>query len=326
MTKEEKTHLAQEIENTHIRARYDRCAKRLLADKQVLARIAKYCVREFKDYDIPTIIGCIEGEPEISTHNLHPGKRPFEVIAGMNNESKSETEGDVSFDIRFYMQTPDEERVKILLNLEAQKSYYTGYDFEPRAIYYVSRMISEQHGREFDHDHYEDLKKVYSIWLFFETPQKDGDSITEYSLEQHDVYGKPVVGGGYDYLSIVFIRLQAEGQEESKHRLINMLSILFSDRIEAEEKKKRLEAEHGMTMSRRLEGEVQKVCNLGQGLWERAEREGMQQGFTRGEQQKLLGQIQKKLAKGKSIEQIADEVEESVDRVKELMEKLEVDA
>lgn len=144
------------------------------------------------------------------------------------------------------------------------------------------------------------------------------------------MYGKPVVGARYDYLSIVFIRLQAKGQEESKHRLINMLSILFSDRIRAEEKKKRLEAEYGMTMSRRLEGEVQEVCNLGQGLWERAEREGIQrgeqQGFTRGEQQKLIGLIEKKLAKGKSIEQIADEVEESVARVKELIGKLEVNA
>ena len=41
-----------------------------------------------------------------------------------------------------------------------------------------------------------------------------------------------------------------------------------------------------------------------------------------GEEQKLLHQISKKLDKGKSIPQIADECEETEERIKELMEKL----
>ena len=50
------THLAHGIDITDIEAQYDENAKALMADKQVLSRIAKYRTDEFKDYDIPTII------------------------------------------------------------------------------------------------------------------------------------------------------------------------------------------------------------------------------------------------------------------------------
>ena len=42
------------------------------------------------------------------------------------------------------------------------------------------------------------------------------------------------------------------------------------------------------------------------------------EGIQEGEQNKLLQQIEKKLAKGKSLEQIADELEESVEIVRPL--------
>lgn len=44
--------------------------------------------------------------------------------------------------------------------------------------------------------------------------------------------------------------------------------------------------------------------------------------YTEGQTDKLLEQIQKKVAKGKSPEQIADELEESVENIINLMEKL----
>ena len=47
-----KTYLAHSIEKTAEEAQYDANAKALIADKQVLARIAKYRTEEFKDYDI----------------------------------------------------------------------------------------------------------------------------------------------------------------------------------------------------------------------------------------------------------------------------------
>ena len=156
------TYLAHGIDITDIEAQYDENAKALMADKQVLARIAKYRTDEFKDYDIPTIIECIEGEPEISKISVLPGKRRLtsapEVIDGMNTESSIPGEGRITFDIRFYMVTKDGLRIKIIVNIELQKKYHQIYHYELRAVFYTARMISEQLDRELTTRNYDGLK------------------------------------------------------------------------------------------------------------------------------------------------------------------------
>ena len=51
--------------------------------------------------------------------------------------------------------------------------------------------------------------------------------------------------------------------------------------------------------------------------------EGVEIGRDQGIEEKLCSLIQKKLEKGKSLEQIADECEETEERVLQLMEKLQ---
>lgn len=309
-----KTHLAHCIEKTENEAKYDESIKILLSDKQVLARIAKHRTEEFKDYPISEIMECIEGEPEISKVSVYPGKKSKESITGMNSESKEMNEGEVTFDVRFYMITKDQEHIKIILNVEAQKKYYPGYHFEPRAVFYCARMISEQLDREFTPDKYDELKKVYSIWIFFEAPKKDYDTITEFELTKRDVYGKPVEGGKYDYLSISFIRLSAGRKWESKDKLIHMLDTLFSDELDVPAKKKILEDRHQMKMTRTLEGGMNTMCNVSLGIREKALEEG---------EKRMLSQlVQKKLAKGNSPEEIAEALEADIDTIEKIMKEL----
>ena len=52
--------------------------------------------------------------------------------------------------------------------------------------------------------------------------------------------------------------------------------------------------------------------------------EGVEIGRDQGIEEKLCSQIQKKLEKGKSLEQIADECEETEERILQLMEKLNI--
>lgn len=96
------------------------------------------------------------------------------------------------------------------------------------------------------------------------------------------MYGKSVEGGKYDYLSISFIRLPRGNKEESKNKLIDMLSILFSEKMDTETKKEMLEQKHQMHMTRELEGGITSMCNLSEGLWERALEEGMEKGIEKG--------------------------------------------
>ena len=286
------THLAHGIDITDIEAQYDENAKALMADKQVLSRIAKYRTDEFKDYDIPTIIECIEGEPEISKVPVYPGKpntsSVSEAIDGMNTESSIPGEGRISFDIRFYMVTKDGLRIKIIVNIELQKKYHQIYHYEPRAVFYCARMISEQLNREFTAENYDDLKKVYSIWIFFNAPQKYSDTITEFYLEKKDIHGSPVKSWKHDYISISFIRLSTGKHKTSKHQLISMLDTLFSDEISVNQKKKILKQEHHMQMTRKLEGGIDTMCNVSQGIKEKALATGIAQGITQGIEQGKL--------------------------------------
>ncbi|HIW43203.1 MAG TPA: hypothetical protein H9743_13935 [Candidatus Mediterraneibacter vanvlietii] len=55
-------------------------------------------------------------------------------------------------------------------------------------------------------------------------------------------------------------------------------------------------------------------------------KEGMEQGIVRGEKQLLFSQIKRKQAKGKTVSQIADELEETEERIAELIEEMNINS
>lgn len=54
---------------------------------------------------------------------------------------------------------------QIIINVEAQKDEPSKYDIFNRAVFYVSRLISSQKERDFKNSDYDNIKKVYSIWV-----------------------------------------------------------------------------------------------------------------------------------------------------------------
>ena len=54
---------------------------------------------------------------------------------------------------------------QIIVNVAAQKDGPKGYQILNRAIFYVSRLISSQKERDFENSNYDDIKRVYSIWV-----------------------------------------------------------------------------------------------------------------------------------------------------------------
>lgn len=265
-----KTQLAHGIDITETKSKYDTKAKYLVSNKQVLARIMKFSIPEYKACSIEEIINYIEGTPEVETHSVLPQN---EKIEGMDTASKIPGEGEFSFDIRFNALTPQNEKIKIIINIELQKDYYPGYHFCSRGIFYCSRMISEQVYTEFVPDHYDDIKKVYSVWLCMEPPMKYANTITEYSMEQKDIYGEFTGVENYDLLSVLIIRLCTDENVDCENQLINMLNILLSTKLKAEQKKEILEKEHQMKMETEMEGEAKNMCNLSDLIVERTERE-----------------------------------------------------
>jgi len=57
-------------------------------------------------------------------------------------------------------------------------------------------------------------------------------------------------------------------------------------------------------------------------IFHEGEKKGIAQGISQGEEKKLLNQIQKKLAKGQSPEQIADDLVEPLEYIRELIKRL----
>ena len=145
-------------------------------------------------------------------------------------------------------------------------------------------MISAQLGTEFRHSQYDDIKKVYSIWVCLQAPQKVGNAIAEYSMEKHDLLpGFADRPEAYDKLSVVVIALNEKMQTEDE--LTGMLNTLFSQRKTYLEKKQELETKYHIKMSDEFGKEMDRMCNLSDLIEERGIQQGMQQGMQQGIQQ-----------------------------------------
>ena len=93
-------------------------------------------------------------------------------------------------------------------------------------------------GTEFEHSKYDDMKKVYSIWVCMQAPKKIGNAISEYSIKKQDIIsGLPDRPESYDKLSVVIIALNET--METNDELLGMLNTLFSEQKTYLEKKKR---------------------------------------------------------------------------------------
>lgn len=322
-----KTYLADAINIAEMKAQYDTEAKKIVADKGVLSWIVKYTVKEMRDCTLEEIANAIE-DIEVAETPVHPGKKKTEAITGMTTEDKVPNEGEVTFDVRFYVITRNAERVKLILNVEIQKDYYPGYDLVTRGVFYCARMLSAQLDTEFAAEDYDNVKKVYSIWLCLNAPKKEADTIIEYRMEPHIIFGTKEGNHRYDLLSVVMIGLDEESCRKKKTPLHGFLGTVFSGEMKPAEKLLRLEKEYGIATTREMKEGVGRMCNLSDGIYERGIERGMErgmkrgiiQGIERGEEQKLIELICKKVRKGKTLDTIATELEENKDDLSPIYE------
>lgn len=91
----------------------------------------------------------------------------------------------IRFDIVFYVRMRDG-LLQIIINVEAQKDEPRGYEILNRAIFYVSRLISSQKERDFENSSYDDIKRVYSIWVCM---NMDENSMSHVHLTKEDLIG-----------------------------------------------------------------------------------------------------------------------------------------
>lgn len=270
------TNLAQAVEAAGDTGAYDTNVKFLLADKQVLARILKYAIQEFKDMPLDDIMDSIGSDIAVGTRPLDAGLSNLGRVNASNAEDNIPGEGKIFFDIRFTAYHKETE-MKFLINLEAQKSSdpgKLGYHLENRILFYLARMISAQKQTEFYHSDYDNLKKVRSIWICMDSG-RDGASIEEISLNRSTIFGKKTQLYEMDLMRGIIINIRGgRDAEDSQNILISMLENLLSQK-DVSEKKRILTEEYGMIMTTELEGRIQTMCNLSETIRESGIEEGI---------------------------------------------------
>lgn len=261
------TNLAQAVEAANDFSSYDTNIKLLLADKQILARILKYAVQEFKEMAVSDIMSSIGDDIDIGTKPLDAGLSNLGRINLSNTEDNVPGEGKIFFDIRFSAYHREME-MKFLVNVEAQRSTAPsklGYHLENRIIFYLARMISAQKQTEFFHSDFDSIKKVRSIWICMDNGE-DGDSIEEINLDRNTVFGNKVSTHNIDLMKGIIINVRSGNYtKDSQNTLISMLEKLFSQ-TSVDEKKRILTEKYGMIMTTELEGRLQTMCNLSENI------------------------------------------------------------
>ena len=295
---------------------YDESAKRLLGQKSILAQILVRTVDEFKGMNPRYVETLIEGEPYISRIPLEPGLTNQEAmrtgqtgtnveiekerltagkvkqnisrkeklksgfrIAGLNTENQEHAEGLVRFDIVFYVRMEDG-LSQIIINVEAQKDEPQRYGILNRAVFYVSRLISSQKERDFENTEYDDIKRVYSIWVCMNMEE---NSLSHIHLVKDDLVGYHDWRGKLDLFNIVMIGLSKElPKQDEQYELHRLLGALFAQGLTAGQGLNIIKEEYDIPIEQNIEQEVDVMCNLSQGIKEAGIEEGRKEGRKEG--------------------------------------------
>ena len=96
-----------------------------------------------------------------------------------------------------------------------------------------------------------------------------------------------------------------------------MLSVLLSEKMEIETKKRTLESDYGLPMSQQLEMEVAAMCNLSDIVEERGIEIGKAQGIEQGRLETIYDLVQSGFL---TLEQGAEKLDISVEKLRADME------
>lgn len=324
------TELSNTVSAAGADAQYDELAKHLLGSKRILAHILKGTVREFQEMNPDDIIPLIEQGPFISTVPAEPGMTNAAAenngtrITGLNTENSEIHEGMIRFDIIFYVRMKDGIS-RAVINIEAQKDEPCGYHILNRAVFYTSRLISSQKERDFVKMKYNDIKRVFSIWVCMNT---DENSLSHIHLAKDDLLGTGRWKGSLDLFNIVMIGIAENFSENSgPHSLHRLLGTLLSAELPADEKLYILETEFDIPADDRIREDVSEMCNLSQGIFEKGEARGRAIGEAQGRvigeaRGRAIGEagiILNMFKNGFTAEQIADAADKTVEEVQNII-------
>ena len=295
---------AQQLRNA-----YDAEMKNILTNKRVLANILIGCTDEFANCNVEDVIAMsFNDNPAYGDTTLEENASNAELAAKViGSEHATFTEGKVVYDTRFEVRVPHtDEPIELIVNVEGQRNANLPYDLTRRGIYYAARLVTSQKGTVFKHDDYDDLKKVYSIWICT-NPSPDARGTSQrFSICKEDIIGEYEVDSKqYDLMTVVLIRVGDSTDPNYNNALMRMLSLLFRSEVPIEQSHRILSKEYGFRQSflskeARMKSWALDIENEG---YDRGLKQGRTEGRTEGKTEILCDIIKRMMdAMGKTLE------------------------
>ncbi len=252
--------------------RYNAACKRILSEKVILAYLLKVCVVEYEGCDISEVVQSISDD----------GYREGRVI-GKDSVYLEVGYSKIEYDILKDICVPGSDE-KIYVNIEAQNNYYPGYPLSKRVEYYAASLAMMQGNVNVLHGDYGKLWHSYSIWVCLNPPKNLANGMAMYERKGKQLIGNVELQKDFDLSRIVMIWIGE--YEEGRKDIIGLLSLIFSRQHTLEEKKRIIEKDFEILMSIEIGEEVEKMCNLGEGLvketWDKAIIQGKHEGKAEG--------------------------------------------
>ena len=281
-----------------IRNSYDAVAKSLIQHKIILANVLKYGIEEFSEYSVPELEKCIEDVYELDSKAVDPDTPDADSkFVCVNTEDSSSADGRVTYDILFNVRHPGAAgKVLLMINVEIQPVEKLGYHLISRSIYYMARLISQQKNTVFSSSDYDSIRKVYSLWL---RPALHGkNSLVEFGLEAIRNFGPAAeldeeFRQYYDKMRIAIITFSNE-DSENREKIVKFLSALLIDDKILAERRKILEHEFSIPMTREISEELELMGSMSSAIAKWHMEEGLAKGREEGREEmrkEMQGQV-----------------------------------
>ncbi len=218
------------------------------------------------------------------------------------------------------------------MDMEMQVAYFSYW--KNRTIYYLGKMYVEQLEKG---DRYRKLRPCYHVSILDyvlypgddrcyrtvsfrdnETNEPYSDQMEIKILELPKLPKEPPERGSvYDWMR--FFRGKTKEEFEKMAAEYEYFDVAYNKLIKlSADDVKRMQYE-------RHERNIRDIQAIEDGGYERGEAHGREEGREEGMQQLLLQQIERKLAKGQSVAQIAEALEETPERIEELIGKMKAE-
>ena len=296
--------------------KYDQNFKTVIHRGTILSWILQGCIGELNGQDYQKI-----------KEGLDIGADGF-TVRGKETEQFSGTNGPVIMDNIFDVRLPGSgETVSVIVDLEAQNDS-TPYPIGKRAEYYLGRLVSAQKGVDFSNSDYGNLRRVYSIWIMMNPPEKNRNTILRYKMTPSTV-GKPGEIYELNTFNAIFVNLGGD-YDESLPKELKFMSALFMNGLTENERKDLMTKTYKISAKEYPSKELRQMGVFGEDCKRRYTREGYAQGLAEGKAEgKAEGRLESKIeivmsliSRGYTEEDALEIVQATPEELKEICSRI----